>query len=414
MSSSTTTSPVLTGRLASTAPAPGEPSTRGGSPGAVPGERVVVVGTHPPTQCGLATYTAHLATAIADGPVDVDVIRLTDEIAPKPSGVVFDWHRDRPSDTLAAAAVANHYDAIVVQHEFGIFPGQDGDEVVRFLARCRRPVITVLHTVLSEPSASQRRIMEAVLRDSAVLVVHTEIARVRLLATFDVAPLRVAVVPHGAAVDGARGRELAAAPGMPTVLTWGLLGPGKGIETGIAAVARMRRSGFDVRYVVAGELHPNVRRSSGERYRDELVDLAHRLGVSDLVTFDAEYRDDAALRSLVRSADLVLLPYDSTEQVTSGVLVEALAAGRPVVATAFPHAIEASACGAIHLVRQRSPERCAAAIHAILSRPHRHGAMAEAARREGRRYDWAAVAGRFRTLILGEICAARSPLGYVG
>ena len=395
---------------------PGAPRAPGGAPSwGSPAQRVAIVGTYPPTACGLATYTAHLADALAQGARPPDIIRLVDDDgAPSPAPVVFDWRRDQPADTLAAAAVANRYDAIVLQHEFGVFGGEEGDEVVRFLAHCRRPVITVLHTVLSSPSVVQRRVMEAVMRDSAMVVVHTAIARVRLLATFDVCPLDVVVVPHGAHVDApVRPHELDRG-GLPTMLTWGLLGPGKGVETGIAAVASMRRDGFDVRYLVAGDLHPRVRVRDGERYRDELVGLAHELGVSDLVTFDAAYRDDAALRALVRSVDVVLLPYDSTEQVTSGVLVEALAAGRPVVATAFPHAVEVSATGAVRVVRHQAPDRCASAVHAVLSDPARYRAMQEAARSEGARYDWAIVARRFRALIADETRAALSTLVLAG
>jgi glycosyltransferase involved in cell wall biosynthesis len=210
-------------------------------------------------------------------------------------------------------------------------------------------------------------------------------------------PRRVDVIPHGATPN--LGDPPVAGSPLPVVLTWGLLGPGKGIETGIAAVAGLHRAGVDVRYVVAGETHPHVRAREGERYRRGLIALARRHGVDELVEFDARYRDWESLRALVRSSTLVLLPSESRDQVTSGVLVEALAAGKPVVATAFPHAVEVAPTGAVLVVAHGSVAACAAAIRSVVTQPRRRAAMEAAARQEGGRYHWDVVAARYDELI---------------
>ena len=169
------------------------------------------------------------------------------------------------------------------------------------------------------------------------------------------------LIPHGAATPGA---EPAGGDRRPTadphgLLTWGLLGPGKGIEWAIDALSMLSDLRPAPEYVIAGATHPKVRERHGEAYRDMLVDRAATAGVAGHVVFDDTYRDLESLTELIQSADLVVLPYDSRDQVTSGVLVDAVAAGRPVVSTAFPHAVELLASGAGIVVPQRDPEALA-------------------------------------------------------
>ena len=318
--------------------------------------------------------------------------------------MVGDWVRARPAGAAAAAALASPFDSVLVQHEFGIYPGVDGVEAVDFVEMCRPAVFTVLHTVLETPTRSQHRIVDALARSSELVVVHTAVAAERLLRVQDVPLAKVAVVPHGATPNLSARRPSGLVE--PVLLTWGLLGPGKGIERGIEAVAQMRSAGLDVRYVVAGETHPNVLLREGERYRESLQELARARNVADLVDFSACYRSWDSLRAVVRRADVVLLPYDSHDQVTSGVLVEALAAGKPVVATAFPHAIELSATGAVIVVDHGSLDGIASAVTAILTDQSIRATMQAAARVESARYDWPIVGERFRRLMTGQLGSA--------
>jgi glycosyltransferase involved in cell wall biosynthesis len=183
------------------------------------------------------------------------------------------------------------------------------------------------------------------------------------------------------------------------VLTWGLLSRGKGIEHGIAAVARLGAHSPSLRYIVAGQTHPKVRATEGERYRRQLQAQARRLGVAHRVQFDGTYRDWASLRALVRSVDVVLLPYDSREQVSSGVLVEALASGKPVVATRFPHAEELLAGGAGLLVDHCDVDAMSSALRRILSEPGLAEEMSAVARGSAQPLLWPAVGFAYRTLV---------------
>src|SRR6202042_2020277 len=186
--------------------------------------------------------------------------------------------------------------------------------------------------------------------------------------------------------------------GQFTVLTWGLLGPGKGIEWGIEAMAMLRDLAPRPRYMVAGQTHPKVLLHEGDVYRDRLREQVRRADLGSWITFDGHYRNTSALASPVRSADVVLLPYDSTEQVTSGVLIEAVAAGKPVGATQFPHAREVLAGGAGLLVPHRDPTAIAAALRSLMTRGDVLARVAAAATAAAPQLLWPGIAGPYPEL----------------
>jgi polysaccharide biosynthesis protein PslF len=362
--------------------------------------------TYPPTQCGLATFTAALREQLADlAPGAASgVVRLLDVPAgpgppqAAPTEVVGDLVAGTRGGPEHAAWLLNSFDVVVVQHEYGVYGGRDGDEVLEVLHHLDVPAVVVLHTVLTHPTRHQRHVLEAVAADADAVVVMTETARARLVAGYRTDPRRVAVIPHGAADNRA---AVPVRAGPPTVLTWGLIGPGKGIEWGIAAVAALTDIDPAPRYLVAGETHPKVLAREGEAYRDGLVAHARRLGVARSVTFDGRYLGAASLGALVRGADVVLLPYDSRDQVTSGVLIEAVAALRPIVATRFPHAVELLGDGAGLLVPHGDAAAIAAAVRSIVTDDGVANRLVLAAAARAPELLWPAVARRYRQLAAG-------------
>ena len=220
-----------------------------------------------------------------------------------------------------------------------------------------------------------------------------------LIDGFGVDRSKVLVIPHGAATPAAAPAAVVRPDHRPArLLTWGLLGPGKGIEWAIDAFASLSDIQPHPEYLIAGATHPKVREHEGERYRELLVERAAATGSGSHVVFDATYRDLASLNRLIQTADVVVLPYDSRDQVTSGVLVDAVAAGRPVVSTAFPHAVELLASGAGIVVAQRDPVALATAIRTVLTEPGVAASMSEEARRLAPGLSWSAVARRYVAL----------------
>ncbi|MGQ0464618.1 MAG: glycosyltransferase [Sporichthyaceae bacterium] len=354
--------------------------------------------TYPPTPCGLATFTSALHRHLVVPGVQACVVRVVDRPETDPGGEVVAHlvNGDRASAAAAIAAL-NRMDAVIVQHEYGIYGGFDGRDVLDVLAGLTVPTVVVVHTVLEHPSPSQRAILLRLIDLAAVVVTMTQAARRRLLGTYGANADRVVVIPHGAIGPGASGPPAHTSGARPLILTWGLLGPGKGIEWAIDAMAGLRD--LQPRYVVAGRTHPKVLERQGESYRHGLHRRIAARGVGDLVELDAAYLPAAALTELVSRADVVLLPYDSREQVTSGVLIEAVAAGRPVVSTAFPPAVELLADGVGLVVPQGDSHALERGLRRVLAEPGLAQRMAAGATRRAPDLLWSAVARRYRELV---------------
>ena len=366
-----------------------------------------ILSTFPPTSCGIATFTAALAAGlIADG-ASVNVVRCGP--APDIEDVLVVGSLDDSTDVGHRRAIdaLNLNDLVIVQHEYGLYDGADGEFVIDVIASITAPVVVVAHTVLTAPTTNQRRVLVEVCHHAEAIVVMTETARERLLDIFDVERSKVHLIPHGAATPLAAPSVSQRRHGPALrLLTWGLLGPGKGIEWAIDAMAELRDVDPRPEYVIAGATHPKVRERHGEAYREMLVERAASSPVD--ILFDDTYRDLMSLTELIQSADLVVLPYDSRDQVTSGVLVDAIAAGRPVVSTAFPHAVELLASGAGIVVPQRDPVALGRAIRSVLTDPGLAASMEAEARRLAPDLAWPAVARRYGELADVVVASRRS------
>lgn len=357
------------------------------------------VSTYPPTLCGLATFTSSLFSELANAHDAVgSVIRVVDTTQPRPGPeVIGELLAGDPNSAARAASMLSASDVAIVQHEYGVYGGADGDEILGLLAALTIPSIVVLHTVLSAPTPHQRTVLELIASSADAVVTMTTTARDRLAAGYAVDMAKVSVIPHGAPAFGPS-RMPTFRSVEPTILTWGLIGPGKGIEWGIEAMSLLGDLYPAPRYQVAGQTHPKVLAREGEAYRKRLKHDVQARGLAGRVIFDSHYRDRTALADLVSTADVVLLPYDSTDQVTSGVLIEAVAALKPVIATRFPHAVELLSDGAGLLVQHKDPVAIAEALRTLLTHRELAAGMTRAAAATAPELLWPAIAQRYRTL----------------
>jgi len=300
-----------------------------------------------------------------------------------------------PLGPLVAAAALDTFDVVLLQHEYGIFGGPDGEDVLDVVGALHVPLVTVAHTALENPSPNQRRVLCRLVAASAAVVCMTWTARKRLIELYGASPDAVEVIPHGAP-NLLAARPPRRAEARPVILTWGLLGPGKGIEWAVDALPELRD--LNPRYLVVGQTHPRVQAEHGETYREGLRRRADAQGVGDLLHLDASYLPTAELARVVAASDVVLLPYDSVEQVTSGVLIEAVAAGRPVVSTAFPHAVELLSSGPGLLVPRQDPGALAAALRRVLTEDGLATALESQAQTLAPTLRWPAVARSYADL----------------
>jgi polysaccharide biosynthesis protein PslF len=354
-----------------------------------------ILSSFPPTACGLATFTAALASGLATHDTRAGVVRVVDAggQTSQSERVVGELVNGSRRSLATTSDLLNEFDVAVVQHEYGLYGGTDGDEVLEILGELHVPSIVIAHTILANPTPHQRSVLNDVTALADRVVVMTEAARVRLCDGFDVDSSKVATIAHGAASPATR--VVPDRVGRPVILTWGLIGPGKGIERAIEAMRTLHDLPMRPRYLVAGQTHPKVLATHGEAYRRDRIEQAERHGISSSVVFDAGYRDVVSLTALIQSSKVVVLPYDSKDQVTSGVLVDAIAAGRPVVATAFPHAVELLSSGAGLVVDHDDPDAMARALRRVLTRPELAAKMAAEASRLAPSLGWSVVAGEY-------------------
>ena len=354
-----------------------------------------ILGASTPSPNGLARFGEGLSRAVCAHKSDASVIRVPNGQPSSIGQVIGELINGSAPSVAARKDLLNQVDVAVIQHEYGIYDGVVGDEIVDIVDGLRVPSIVIAHTIPKNPTSQQRSVLEAIVAMAGQVVVMSEAARQRLCLTYTVDRRKVTMIPHGATVPSI---PRAMRPSRPTILTWGLLGPGKGIERVIDAMPLLNDVPGRPRYIVAGPTHPKVLADEGEAYRDARIEQARRNGVTDSVSFDPGYYGQSMLTSLIQQSSVVVLPYDSTEQVTSGVLVDAIANGRPVVATAFPHAAELLNTGAGIVVDHDDPVALASALRQIITHPRLAGSMAAEARRRAPEMAWPVVASAYVAL----------------
>ncbi|MGF2945414.1 glycosyltransferase [Mycobacterium sp. Lab-001] len=388
-------------------------SLRSPSPSDCAGEQALsdepsfcILGTYPPTPSGLAAFSAGLAHGLNTNGADVSVVQVSDGPRSSSTRVIGEMVDGSAASVTTCAELLNRSDIAVIQHEHDSYGGMEQGEVVGVIERLHVPSLLIAHTVLKDPTRRQRSAFEAVASRVDQVIVMSGAAGQRLRGCFDIDRRKVTTIPHGATVPT---KAPCVRSGRPIVLTRGLLGPGKGIERVIDAMGSLNDLPGRPRYLVAGPTHPKVLAADGEAYRNARIEQALRSGVSDSVCFDADYRNVPMLTALVQSAAVVVVPYDSTDQVTSTALVDAVASGRPVVATAFPHAVELLATGAGIVVAHDDPDALAHALRRVLTEPRLAGAMAAEARRLAPDMAWPLVARAYLVLAHRILAQRRAP-----
>ncbi|MCX7011990.1 MAG: glycosyltransferase family 4 protein [Candidatus Sumerlaeota bacterium] len=312
---------------------------------------LATVGTYIPRRCGIGTFTSDLCESLAakiepQGVVEAIVMDDMPEGYDYPERVKFQVRAHLQSDYFRAAEFANvrQYSAVLLQHEYGIYGGPDGVYVLGLVKALRMPVLTTLHSVLLEPSAGQRRILLELAYYSDLLVVMSEKARAILKDAYHVPDSRIAVIPHGIpdipfgppdAVKAQFGVD-----GRKVILTFGLLGPGKGIEVMLDAMPEIIREHPDAVYLIVGATHPHIQRVAGDQYRHNLQIRIDRLGIADHVIFHNHFVSLELLCRYLRAADVYATPYPSMSQIVSGTLAYAMGAGCAAVSTPYWYAEE--------------------------------------------------------------------------
>ena len=382
--------------------------------------RIAFIGNSLPRRCGIATFTTDLQQAIAatSPQIHTSIIAMNDggRTYDYPASVGFQIGQDRLEDYWRAATFINDggFDAVSLQHEFGIFGGEAGEHVLALLGRLTVPVVTTLHTVLAEPNLDQRRVLDRILSLSDRVVVMAEKGRELLIEVYGAAPGKIEVIPHGIAdfafvePDGAKQRLGFA--GKTVILTFGLLSPNKGIEVMIDAMPAVLRSRPDAVYVVLGSTHPNLVREQGEAYRESLVARARELGISEHVVFLDKFVDRPSLLEHISMCDVYVTPYLDQAQMTSGTLAYSFGLGKAVVSTPYWHARELLADDRGILVPVGDAAAIGTEIAALLRDEPRRQSIRRRAYAESRMMTWEQTAARYITVLETAIAVRPRPV----
>lgn len=345
--------------------------------------RIAYISTYPPRECGIATFNQNLVGAVNANFTGKDaltqsgfVVAMNDSEKLKqyeyPDEVKFIVRQDSQKDYIRAANYLNtsNADVCILEHEFGIYGGESGIYILPLINRLQKPLITVLHTVLREPSFVQKIIMREIADQSAKVIVMSKRAVEFLIDIYEIPTDKIQIIEHGVpdleADEKNEIKKLAAFKNKRVLFTFGLISRNKGLETVIKALPAIVKQNPDVMYVVLGNTHPGVLKNNGEEYRDSLKRLAAQLGVSKHLTFINKFVSEAELFQYLTAVDIYITPYLNEAQITSGTLSYAIGAGAAVVSTPYWHATELLANNRGRLFDFKDDEQLGAIVNDLL------------------------------------------------
>lgn len=383
-----------------------------------PVRRIAIIGTYAPRKCGIATFTKDVVDQLAafHDEVQVDVYALDEPDSPQAYAEDVNVIRARDRDSYLSAARAineSGVDAVWLQHEYGIYGGEHGKLVCDFIDRLAAPLILTPHTVLGEPGEDQEAILRHLVARASRIMVMSRHSRDLLASRYGAPHEILQVIPHGAP-DRPFGRHdefkrRMGLAGRNVLTTFGLLGPGKGIETAIEALPAILERHPATVYRIVGATHPNLVAEHGEVYRDSLKALAEDLGVTDSIEWDNRFIDTDELLDQLEACDIYITPYPGMQQSTSGTLSYAVALGKAVVSTPYLHARELLADGVGCLVEPGSSAAIADAVNALLDDERALEAQQRRAYDKGRETIWPRFADASAALIEAAVAPAARP-----
>lgn len=367
-------------------------------------KKIAVIGNYYPRQCGIATFTTDLCDALSKHIPDADenLIAVAMDDIPEgyayPERVKFQIRAHLQPDYVRAAEFINFhkFDVAILQHEFGIYGGKNGAHVMRLIQNLRMPIITVLHTVLNKPSAGQRIIIQELAKHSEFLVVMAHHAKTLLQDVYEIDENKIVFIPHGIPdVPFKRADSLRKKLGIEDkkiLLTFGLLSPGKGLETMLDAMPGIIAEHPEALYLILGKTHPHIIGEAGDSYRQALYQQVRRLKIDKHVLFENSFVDLDTLTQYIRSADIYVTPYVSEDQIVSGTLAYAVGIGAVTVSTPYWYAKELLADGRGRLVPFADSEALTREINHLLSHTDVALVMRKKGYQHGRSMIWSKVA----------------------
>jgi len=368
---------------------------------------ILNLGTFPPKQCGIATFSMDLYNSLSQQDNKVKIMAVSDDNYEYryPRVVVFNLKQNQKQDYIKAANYINSHSNIqllILQHEYGIYGGRDGELILEMVKRLHKPYVLVTHTVLPHPEKHQKEILNQLCHRAAGIVCMTRKSADLLTNLYESPPELVKVIAHGVpqfkVQDQDRLKEKYQLQGRSIISTFGLIGPGKGLELGIKALSNIVDTHPSVSYLILGQTHPMLKKSEGEKYRDMLEGLVAELDLQDNVVFVNKYLSNEELGEYLYMTDIYLSPYPNRDQAVSGTMAFAMGCGRAIVSTSYAYAEEVLAGGRGLLAHEANPEELSDLINQILSDNELKATLQERALELGKQWSWPCVGKQYTGL----------------
>lgn len=367
----------------------------------------LIVSTYPPRKCGIANFSKDLRDSLLIYQPRVLLAALDDpfQIGEYSSEVVWRIQQENRADYTALAHWANQeaeVDMLIIQHEYGIFGGLDGEYILELASELKKPFLLVTHTVLPNPSPGQHQVLSYLAQLAAGVLCMTERAKSLLSQIYAVKRERIFVVPHGVPAFSRQNRELLKARhgwhNRQIITTFGLIGPGKGLEMGLKALAQVVEKHPQVLYVIAGATHPVLLRNEGERYRESILQLVRDLKLEEHVVFENRYLSDEELGNYLYLTDIYLSPYPNLDQAVSGTLAFAAGTGRAIISTPYQYARELLEGGRGLLAEMPTAEALSTLLDCLLGNPSLQEELERKTAEISASLSWQSVAGLYHKI----------------
>jgi len=373
--------------------------------------KLAFIGTYPPRECGIGTFTQNLFKSMMvnarnkDNEYEGFVVALNDNdlTYEYPGEVKLTIRQERQEDYLNAVKYINlsGADLCILEHEFGIFGGQSGVYILPLLHRLEMPFIVTLHTILKAPSYNEKAVLQQICKMAHKIVVMSHKAIEFLIKIYDVPKEKIVFIEHGVPdihFSAEKSKKEFKLESKKVLLTFGFIGRNKGIETVIKALPGVVEKHPNVIYIVLGKTHPNVLRHSGEEYRIFLLRLVKALQLEKNVIFLNEFIGEQDLFKYLYASDIYITPYLNEAQITSGTLSYAIGVGSAVISTPYWHAEELLGEGRGRLFNFNDSENLTNLLNALLDNPTELNELKRKAYEYGRKITWPKTGEKYLTL----------------
>jgi glycosyltransferase involved in cell wall biosynthesis len=385
--------------------------------------KIAYIGTYPPRECGIGTFTRNLYNSMVTNNETTRDSREGFIVAMNDHELTYDYPeevkltigQEHQRDYLSAARFINlsGADLCILEHEFGIYGGQNGVYILPLLHRLEIPLIVTLHTIIRNPSYDQRAVLVEICKMAKKLVVMSHKAIELLTTVYDIDKRKIVYIEHGVPdiqYNRQNSRKEFNLQNKKVLLTFGFISRNKGIETVLKALPKVITKYPEVLYIILGKTHPNVLRYSGEEYRIYLQQIVNKLDLAKHVFFLNEFLNQKELFKYLSASDIYITPYLNEDQITSGTLSYAIGAGSAVVSTPYWHATELLADGRGKLFNFNDSDRLSAILLELFDNPDVISAMRHKAFEYGKKITWPKTGEKY--IAVAQKVIANKPVVY--